>query len=496
MEHIDVVVVGAGISGIGAGYHLQKDCPNKDYVILEGRHTMGGTWDLFKYPGIRSDSDMYTLGYSFKPWRDAEAIADGPSILNYLHETAAENGIDKHIRYNHMVKNAAWSTADGQWTLDVEREGEMVQMSCNFLFMCSGYYSYKEGYTPDFAGVENFKGRFVHPQKWTDDIDYKDKNVVVIGSGATAVTLIPEMAGEAKHVTMLQRSPTYMAARPSQDAIANWLRDKLPAKLAYGLTRWKNVLLGMYFFNLCKRAPGKVKDLLLNQVREALGPDYDVEKHFTPSYNPWDQRLCLVPNGDMFDAINAGTASVVTDTIDTFTETGIKLTSGEELEADLVVSATGLKLEVLGGMTVTVDGKPVNFADTISYKGIMYSNVPNLASSFGYTNASWTLKCDLTCGYVARLINHMDKTGTQQCMPVLEDDSMEEEPWLNLSSGYIQRAQGILPKQGANAPWKQHQNYALDIVTLGYGRIEDGTMQFTRATGDIKAKAESEKEAA
>ena len=478
MEHFDVLIVGAGISGIGAGYHLQANCPGKTYAILEGRETLGGTWDLFRYPGIRSDSDMYTLGYSFKPWTQAKAIADGPAILSYLHETATEYGIDRHIRYGHHVKSAAWSTEAAAWTVEATRNGEAVRFTCNFLFMCSGYYDYAAGYTPDFAGTERFKGRIVHPQKWTSDIDYKGKRVIVIGSGATAVTLVPEMARDAAHVTMLQRSPTYVVSRPEEDAVANWLRRRLPAKLAYGVTRWKNVLFGMYFFRLARKKPERVKKFILDQVRERLGNDY-VAKHFTPSYNPWDQRLCLVPNGDLFDAIKSKRASVVTDHIDTFTEDGILLKSGEELKADIIVTATGLNLQLLSGLEIAVDGKPVDLSKTLNYKGMMYSDVPNLASSFGYTNASWTLKCDLTCEYVCRLLNHMDKTGTRQCTPHNSDPTVTEEPWLDFSSGYVQRAIDKFPKQGSKAPWKLYQNYALDIVSLKYGSIEDGAMQFT-----------------
>lgn len=483
MEHFDVIVVGAGISGIGAGYHLQKNSPGKSYMILEGRDKIGGTWDLFKYPGIRSDSDMYTLGYSFKPWTKPKAIADAPSILSYLNETAKEYGIDKKIRYRHQVTNASWSSADAKWTVDVEQGDDKTpkQFTCSFLFMCAGYYSYKGGYMPDFPGMGDYQGRLVHPQKWTEDIDYTDKNVVVIGSGATAVTLIPELAKKATHVTMLQRSPTYVVSRPAEDKFANALRRYLPAKLAYGITRWKNVLLGMYFYNLCRTKPEMVKKRLLDEVRKELGPDFDVDKHFNPTYNPWDQRLCLVPDSDMFNALKSGKASVATDHIETFTADGIRLKSGEELKADLIVSATGLKLEVLGGMKISVDGKPVNLANALTYKGMMYSDVPNLASSFGYTNASWTLKCDLTCEYLCRLLNHMDKANVQQATPRIRDESVEVEPWLDLTSGYVQRAKDVLPKQGTTRPWKLYQNYALDIMMLGYGAVDDGTMEFAKA---------------
>lgn len=481
IEHFDVLVVGAGISGIGAGYHLQKNCPGKSYAILEGRDSIGGTWDLFRYPGIRSDSDMYTLGYSFRPWTEAKAIADGPSILNYLKETAKDYGIERKIRFGHMVRRASWSSDDAMWTVEATRgpEKEIVRLTCNFLFMCSGYYNYEAGYTPDFQGTEHYKGRIVHPQKWTDDIDYAGKRVVVIGSGATAVTLVPELAKKAAHVVMLQRSPTYIVSRPEEDAIANWLRRHLPAKLAYGITRWKNVLLGMYFYRLCRRKPEFAKKMILDGVREQLGPDYDVTTHFTPKYNPWDQRLCLVPNGDLFEAIKQKRASVVTDRIECFTEKGLKLASGQELEADLVVTATGLSLQVMSDLEISVDGRRVDPAATMNYKGMMYSDVPNLASSFGYTNASWTLKCDLTCEYVCRLLNHMDATGQRQCTPRRTDPTITEEPWIDFSSGYVQRSLAKFPKQGSKAPWKLHQNYALDIVSLKFGSIEDGAMEFS-----------------
>ena len=489
-EHFDVLVVGAGISGIGAGYHLGANCPDKTYAILEGRPQMGGTWDLFRYPGIRSDSDMYTLGYSFKPWTEAKAIADGPAILNYLHETAKEFDIERHIRYRHQVKNAAWSTEDAAWTVDVEvgEDKKIVQMTCNFLFMCSGYYSYKGGYSPDFPGEDKFQGRIVHPQQWADDIDYKNKRVIVIGSGATAVTLVPEMAKDAAHVTMLQRSPTYVVSRPAEDALANRLRRWLPPMLAYGLIRWKNVLFGMYFFRMARKKPTQVKEYILKMVREQLGDDL-VKKHFTPTYNPWDQRLCLVPTGDLFDAIKSDRADVVTDHIETFTEKGIKLKSGKELEADLIVTATGLNLEVLSGLDIKVDGKPVDISKTFNYKGMMYSDVPNLASSFGYTNASWTLKCDLTCGYVCRLLNYMDETGYRQCTPRNTDPTLEAEPALDFTSGYVQRSIDKFPKQGSRAPWKLYQNYALDIVSLKFGKIEDGAMEFSNKAPAKKAAA-------
>jgi len=478
-EHLDVLVVGAGLSGIGAGYHLQRHCPKKSYAILEGRACLGGTWDLFRYPGVRSDSDMYTLGYSFRPWRDAKAIADGSSILEYVRDTAREHGIDQKIRFNHRVKHASWSSDEALWTLEAETTSGPARFTCNFLFLCSGYYSYEAGYTPEFEGAGRFLGRIVHPQKWTDDIDYAGKRVVVIGSGATAVTLVPELAKQAAQVTMLQRSPTYIVARPAEDAIANWLRRHFPAKFAYGVTRWKNVLLGMLFFNLCRRSPERMKQRLLQLVKYQLGESCDVDRHFTPRYNPWDQRLCLVPNGDLFKALRKGKASVVTDHIETFTEQGLKLRSGAELPADLIVTATGLNLQVLGNLALTVDGKAVEPARLMSYKGMMYSDVPNLATAFGYTNASWTLKCDLTCEYVCRLLNFMDKRSYRQCTPRNEDPSITATPWIDFTSGYVQRSIEQLPKQGSQAPWRLYQNYAIDLLNLRFAAVDDGVMRFS-----------------
>src|SRR5215831_3345313 len=485
-EHFDVVIVGAGLSGIGAAHHLKTKCSTKRIVILEGRDAIGGTWDLFRYPGIRSDSDMYTLGYSFKPWKQAKSIADGPSILDYVRETAHEDGNDKKIRFNHWVKRAAWSSSEAQWTVEAEHQGQIKRFTCNFLFMCSGYYRYSEGYTPEFPGRERFKGRIAHPQKWTEDIDYRGKRVVVIGSGATAVTLVPEMSKCAAHVTMLQRSPTYIVSLPARDRVANVLRSFLLTKLAYAMTRWKNVLFGMVFFKLCRSRPEMIKNWILKGVKKELGESYDLNTHFTPRYKPWDQRMCLVPDGDLFNALKSGKASIVTDTIETFTERGIKLKSGRELEADLIVTATGLTLEVLGGMQLSVDGRSVDIGKTLCYKGMMYSDVPNLASSFGYTNASWTLKCDLTCNYVCRVLNYMDAHGVRQCTPRNRVPDLKTEPFLDFSSGYVQRSMHKFPLQGARAPWKLYQNYALDIVTLKYGAVDDGVMEFSNpvATGE------------
>ena len=481
VDNLDVLIVGAGLSGIGAGYHLQERCPGTTYAILEARAASGGTWDLFRYPGIRSDSDMFTLGYAFRPWREAKAIADGPSILNYVRETAREHGIDQRIRFNHRVISASWSSADACWLVEAERTdtGETVQLTCGFLLMCSGYYSYAEGHAPEFLGLDQFKGQVIHPQFWPENLDYAGKRVVVIGSGATAVTIVPEMAKQAAHVTMLQRSPTYIVARPSEDKIANWLRERLPAKLAYRLARWKNIALTMYFYRLARTKPEKTKQGILALARHALGPDYDVATHFTPSYNPWDQRLCLVPDADLFQAIRGGQASVETGHIETFTKTGIRLRSGKEIPADVVVTATGLKMNLLGDVRFSVDGEPVNLSKALSYKGILFSDVPNLASVFGYTNASWTLKADLSCEYVCRLLNHMRRRGYAS-VAARRDAAVEEEPFLPLSSGYIQRALDILPRQGTRKPWKLHQNYARDMTALRLGSFSDGVLQFAR----------------
>ena len=487
-DHFDVVIVGAGLSGIGAAVHLHNDCPNRSFTILEGRDTSGGTWDLFRYPGIRSDSDMYTFGYKFKPWTEAKAIADGPSILKYIRETAAEHNLDRHIRFGHMVSAASWSSADALWTLHINRtDGTTMEITANFLYTCSGYYSYAQGYTPDFAGTADFKGRIVHPQFWPQDLDYKAKQVVVVGSGATAVTLVPAMAEQAAHVTMLQRSPTYVVSRPAKDAIADWLRDHLPAKLAYSLVRLKNIGRGMLFYRMTRKHPAKVKAKILDGVRAYLGPDYNVAKHFTPAYTPWDQRLCLVPDADLFDAIKSGTASVETDQIETFTATGIKLKSGKELAADIIVTATGLKLIALGGMAITVDGRQVKPGDCLSYKGMMFSGIPNLAVSLGYINASWTLRSDLIAYYVGCILNHMKASGTAIATPVPGADVTTERRAMGLSSGYVQRGADALPKSGNRAPWKVTDNYALDTMEFRFGKVDDGELKFTNPTAIIGA---------
>ena len=475
----DVIIVGAGLSGIGVAYHLQRDCRKKSFIILEGREALGGTWDLFRYPGIRSDSDMHTLGYRFRPWRGEKAITDGPSILDYLNDTAREYGIDRKIRYQHKVKRASWSSTEARWTLEIEgADGKEVTFTCNFLQMCSGYYDYDAGYMPGWAGMERFKGQILHPQKWPEDLDYAGKRVVVIGSGANAVTLVPAMTDKALHVTMLQRSPTYIVARPAKDPIANWLYAKLPEGLAHTLARWKNILLSMYFYNAARKNPEGAKQRIISMAKAELGPGIDMGKHFTPRYNPWDQRLCLVPDGDLFKAIRENRASVVTKQIDSFSKNGVRLTDGSELEADMIVTATGLVLQVLGGVEVSVDGRAIDFARELTYKGMMYADVPNLASAFGYTNASWTLKCDLTCEYVCRLINYMDRHNYRQCVPHNSDPTIEPMPSLDFSSGYVQRSIAKLPKQGSKRPWRLYQNYALDIVSLRLGKVDDGVMQY------------------
>ncbi|HEX6124367.1 MAG TPA: NAD(P)/FAD-dependent oxidoreductase [Pyrinomonadaceae bacterium] len=477
MEHVDVVIVGAGLSGIGGACQLRIACPDKSFVILEGREAMGGTWDLFRYPGVRSDSDMYTLGYRFRPWRDAKAIADGPAILNYIHDTAREFDVETHIRYGHRVRRASWSSEDARWTIEAETGSGVTTFTCNFVYLCTGYYDYENGYTPEWEGFNKFRGKIVHPQKWPEYLDYAGKRVVVIGSGATAVTLVPSMAETAEHVTMLQRSPTYIVSMPAEDAIANFLRRLLPESAAYTLTRWKNVIRQMFFYVLSRKRPQIMKRLINKGIRTELGEDYDI-RHFTPPYNPWDQRLCLVPDSDLFRVIREGKASIVTDEIDSFTETGVQLKSGEHLDADIIVTATGLVLKLMAGLQLVVDGAPVDLSKTIAYKGMMYSDVPNLASAFGYTNASWTLKCDLTAEYVCRLLKHMDRHGFAQCTARLTDPSVKPERVLDFTSGYVLRALHTLPSQGSKMPWRLHQNYFKDLSMLRYGSVEDGTMEF------------------
>jgi monooxygenase len=478
-EHLDVLIVGAGLSGVGAAWHLQERCPGKSYAILEARGDLGGTWDLFRYPGIRSDSDMHTLGYRFKPWTQAKTITDGSSILEYVRKTARDHGIDERIRFHHRVFSAEWSSAEARWTVEAERTdcGEKVQLTCDFLWTCSGYYRYDEGYTPEFEGVDRFGGPVVHPQHWPEDLDYSGKRVVVIGSGATAVTLVPAMAETAAHVTMLQRSPTYIASLPAHDRLAERLRRRLPDRVAYSIVRWKNVLIQSLFYQLSRRRPELIKRFIRRGVERSLPPGYDVDKHFKPRYNPWDQRMCLVPDGDLFSAISSGEASVLTDRIAGFNEDGIELESGEDLEADVIVTATGLNLLFLGGIQLSVDGEAVDVPKTMAYKGMMLSGVPNMAFTVGYTNASWTLKADLTSEYVCRLLGHMDTRGYKRCVPEV-DLSVTEQPLLDFTSGYVQRSLDHFPKQGSEEPWKLRQNYIIDLRTIRRGAIEDGAMRF------------------
>ena len=488
--HLDVLIIGAGISGISAAYYLQRDCPTKSYAILEGRHTLGGTWDLFKYPGIRSDSDMYTLGFAFKPWTDPKAIADGPSIMKYLQETVDEFGIRQHIRYHQMVIDASWSSEDALWTLTVNDKTTQNSQTytCNFLSMCSGYYNYDKGYTPDFKGIEAFQGKVIHPQKWPEGFNYDNQKIVVIGSGATAVTIVPEMAKKAAHVTMLQRSPTFVVSAPDEDWLANLTNKILPSKFAYSMNRWRKILMQRFMFNIARKYPKTMKKMLIGGVTKELGEEFDVKTHFTPSYNPWDQRICLVPNGDLFESIKENKSSVVTDHIESFVANGIQLKSGKTLEADIIITATGLNLKLLGGINFVVDGKTIDLSKTISYRAMMFSDIPNLVLAFGYTNASWTLKCDLSNQYVCRLINYMDEHGHRQCVPKQNDPNLELEDWLDFSSGYIRRVIDTLPKQGTKKPWRLDQNYLVDRKLIGNAELNDGVMEFSAPEKVVEQK--------
>ena len=478
MEHVDVIIVGAGLSGIGGACHLKLHCPEKSFLILEGRGASGGTWDLFRYPGVRSDSDMYTLGYRFRPWRGSKAMADGPSILNYIRDTAVEFDVEKTIRYNHRVRRVSWSSEETRWTVEAETDPQNTAFfTCNFLYLCTGYYDYASGYTPEWSNMARFQGRVVHPQQWPQDLDYANKRIVVIGSGATAVTLVPALAERAAHVTMLQRSPSYIVARPAEDKIANSLRSFVPDRMAYALARWKNVLNATFFYNLARKRPELFKWLVASGVRKELREKYDAQ-HFTPRYNPWDQRLCFVPDADLFHAMRDGRVSVMTDEIETFTEDGLLLKSGEQLTADIIVTATGLVMKLFSGMQLVVDGAPVDLPKTLVYKGMMFSDVPNLAFAVGYTNASWTLKCDLTAEYVCRLVNHMDQHRYAICTPRVNDEEVGEQPVIDFTSGYVLRALETLPRQGLKTPWRLHQNYVKDLRLMRYGRLEDGTMEF------------------
>ncbi|HEV7700375.1 MAG TPA: NAD(P)/FAD-dependent oxidoreductase [Pyrinomonadaceae bacterium] len=478
MEQVDVIIVGAGLSGIGAACHLTERCPAKTFVILEGRESMGGTWDLFRYPGIRSDSDMFTLGYRFRPWREAKAIADGGAILNYIHDTAREYDVDGSIRYRHKVRHASWSSEKARWTVRVETADGETELECKFLYLCTGYYVYEAGYTPEWPGFDDYRGTLVHPQHWPEQLDYSGKKIVVIGSGATAVTLVPALADRAAHVTMLQRSPTYIVAQPSEDRIASLARRALPDKAAYAVGRWKNILRQKVFYDLAKKKPEWMKRLINKGLRNELG-EYN-QRDFTPTYNPWQQRLCLVPDGDLFKSLKAGTSSILTDEIERFDEEGVVLKSGKRLDADIIVTATGLQLKIMSGLDLEVDGQPVDLSKTIAYKGMMYSDVPNLAQAFGYTNASWTLKCDLTSEYVCRLLNTMDRKGYVQCTARRTDPTVREEPVLDFTSTYVQRVIHTLPKQGSKRPWRLYQDYFKDLMTMRYGPLEDGVMEFRK----------------
>ncbi len=481
VRRVDVVIVGAGLSGVGAACHLSRYCQDKSFVILEARPVSGGTWDLFRYPGVRSDSDMFTLGYRFRPWRGEKALADGPSILSYIRETAAEHKVEDRICYHHRVTKASWSSKEARWRVEAERpDGSTAIFSCSFLFANSGYYRYESGYTPEFPGIGEFTGQVVHPQHWPPDLDYEGKEVVVIGSGATAVTLVPAMAKLAARVTMLQRSPTYIASLPATDPLAKKLRKRLPERVVYPLVRWKNVLGALVFFQLSRKKPEIVKRLIRRGLEASLPPGYDIDTHFKPDYEPWDQRMCFVPDGDLFAAIRAGTVEVVTDRIETFTTEGIRLESGRELLADIVVTATGLSLQMAGGMELDLDGEKVELSKTVGYRGIMFSGVPNFASTMGYTNASWTLKADLAATYVCRLLNYMERHGYAVACAEPPDPSLPTQPWLDLTSGYVLRSLDSLPRQGQHAPWRLYHNYILDLLMLRYGPVRDRALAFQR----------------
>jgi len=478
-NHFDVLIVGAGLSGIGAASHLQDGCPDKSFLILEAREAIGGTWDLFRYPGIRSDSDMYTLGYAFKPWTSARAIADGPAIRAYVRETAAERGIDRYIRFGHRVVAADWSSTDAAWRVEVEMETGRATFTCRFLVMAAGYYDYAEGHRPRWPGEEDFAGEIIHPQFWPEQLDFAGKNVAVIGSGATAVTIVPEMARTAAHVTMVQRSPSYIVSRPSVDFIAEWLKRWLPERAAYALTRWKNVALSAFFFRLARRRPEKVAAKLIQLAKDEVGEGFD-EAAFTPAYKPWDQRLCLVPDGDLFASLKSGKVTMATGPIEQFTKKGLRLASGEEVAADIIVAATGLKVVLFGKAAISIDGVAADLSRAMIYKGMMLSDVPNFIFVFGYTNASWTLKADLVCGYLVRLLNRMDRSGARVAI-ARRDPAVSEVPFIDFTSGYVQRALDLLPRQGARKPWRLYQNYVLDLVNLRFGRIEDGTLKLEGA---------------
>lgn len=478
-NHFDVIVVGAGLSGIGAAYHLQKSCPDRTFAVLEGRDSIGGTWDLFKYPGIRSDSDMYTFGFPFHPWKDPKAIADGPAIMEYLNDTVETFGLRKYMQFGKRVVASSWSSEEKKWTLTItdSKSGESQTMTCNFLYMCSGYYKYENGYTPDFPNVDAFEGIKIHPQKWDESLDYAGKKIVIIGSGATAVTLLPVLAETAESATMLQRSPTYMSSVPSEDAVANFFKKYLPKQFAHTLSRWKNIFFQISVYQFSRRWPDKMKNFLIGQIKKMLKDHYD-PKDWTPKYNPWDQRLCAVPSADLFRSIKKGKAHVVTDTIKSFVKDGIELDSGKKLEADIIITATGLQVQLFGGMQVTVDGKPLDFAKSPAFKGVMMSDIPNFAFSVGYTNASWTLKSDLNCIYVTKVLNYLKANNLEVCTPKFDHEKMEQQELLDFDAGYILRAKHMLPKQGTSGPWKVHQNYIKDLFALKYSGVKDKELEF------------------
>ena len=479
-KHVNILIVGAGLSGIGAAYHLNKECPNKDYLILESRDQLGGTWDLFKYPGIRSDSDMTTMGFRFKPWQGEKLVADGGAILDYLHEIADENKIKEKIQYHSHVESVSWSSDIAQWSVNYRNklDNSKSVLTCDFLYLCVGYYDYDQGYDPEFKGSDNFDGQIIHPQKWPENLDYSNKRVVVIGSGATAVTLIPSMAEKTKHITMLQRSPTYYMIRPNENPVGNFIRKITNNTVAYYVMRWQNIFLQSWSFKKARKYPKNVKAFLIKLVKDHLPDGFDVNKHFTPPYNPWEQRLCLVPDGDLFNAINDGKASVVTEHIDEFTNDGIKLKSGDELKADIIITATGLNMIVCSNINITVDGKEIDISKSMTYKGMMITHVPNAVLTFGYTNASWTLRADLTAEYVCRLLNYMDKNDYKYCQPTPNGHIAIDGEWLDFNSGYVSRAAKKFPRQGARDPWRNTQNYTKDVLQLRYGRIANKELEF------------------
>lgn len=481
-NHFDIIIIGAGLSGIGAACHFSKNCPDKSYTVFEARDKIGGTWDLFKYPGIRSDSDMHTFSYRFKPWTHHKSISDASTILQYLEETVEEYQLNDKINFNHQMTAVSWSSQQKEWTVHGTDKitAQAVQARCNFLMLCTGYYDYEKGYTPAFKGLDNYQGQFVHPQKWTPDIQYENKEVIVIGSGATAVTLIPAMVEKAMHISMLQRSPSYMISRPLHDPFARIVHRMLPGKLAHFLSRWKNILLSMYLYRVARKYPEKTAEYIQDQVRKELPSNYDLDTHFSPNYKPWDERLCVIPDNDLFQAIKSGKCTMLTDHIDRFTADGILLQSGEEIKADLIISATGLVLKMAGGMKITVDGEEQHFSQLLNYKGLMIENIPNMAAIIGYTNASWTLKADLVCDYVCRLLKYMNENDYIYCTPKTAEKDMVKRPVIDFSSGYIQRGIDVLPKQGDQFPWRLHQNYVKDMIMLKYRKLDDNYLEFVK----------------